>query len=164
MSDIEADLEAAAREELEQKSFVGDGRRREEVLKKAAEKDSESSYNMMFYNDEDASNSNPKKEDLDISDINIEVSTEHVSSDNREQEIDDLESKEPEYSSENSTSQLSPVGVIGIPDGEINKLKERKDTYRDKRRPFCSLYKLRPLNFNSPRTLPEVTTINFYLS
>lgn len=159
-------------ESTTEKKVYDDSRRREEEIKKVAEKDSESSYNMMFYNDDDNEISS-KKDDQDANDVYYDKKGSKEDKD--EKEFPDLKENDIEYSdskngsiikdlhiypddyiSDNGTTRTTAKGVIGIPASEIATVKSIKDRMRDKRRPFCSLLKLRQLNFNSPRTLPEV--------
>lgn len=172
INEVEEEIETTTK----QKKVV-DNNRRDDQLEKVAEKDSDSSYNLMFYNDEDGSDVNSKKEDQDISDNyfdkkgNLEDSSEKVSSDRKEVEMEYIDPKKSaffnkdlhiyseEYGSDNCTVKISSASIIGIPAVEVVTTKGLKDTLRDKRRPFCNLLKLRPLSFNSPRTLPEVNIL-----
>ncbi|PZC86413.1 hypothetical protein B5X24_HaOG209132 [Helicoverpa armigera] len=168
-NELEVEIESTT-----ERKYFEDGRRREEETKKNAEKDSESSYNMMFYSDDD-SDSGSKKEDPDTSDSyddkkgNQEEATEKDLPDSKDNDtedqdtkkssvIKDLQIEQEEDAADNVTRRMTTKGVIGIPAIEILSTQGFKDTLRDKRRPFCSLLKLRQLNFNSPRTLAEITS------
>lgn len=160
-------------ESTTEKKMYDDGRRREEEIKKVAEKDSESSYNMMFYNDDDNEISS-KKDDQEANDVYYDKKGSKEDKDDKD--FLDLKENDIEYSDSkngsiikdlhiyadyisdnaNATTRTTAKGVIGIPASEIATVKSIKDRMRDKRRPFCSLLKLRQLNFNSPRTLAEV--------
>ncbi|CAH0579268.1 unnamed protein product [Chrysodeixis includens] len=155
-----------------EKKMYDDSRRREEEIKKVAEKDSESSYNMMFYNDDDNEISS-KKDDQDANDMyydkkgSIEDANDKEFTEPKENDIEYTDSKNgsvikdlliypDDYILNNSTVKTNAKGIIGIPASELATAKSVKDRSRDKRRPFCSLLKLRQLDFNSPRTLPEI--------
>ena len=167
MNNFEADIETETT--TEQKLIVENSRRYEEVLKKVAEKDSEPSYNMMLYNDEDASRVKPK-EDQDISDVSLEDSTEHGTTDSGEQEVDYSEPKNTSFIKDNISyekygTDSDKSESANVVDVEIKKMKERKEyTYSDtpNMRPFCTLFKLRPFSFSSPRTLPEVIIFYYF--
>ncbi|XP_022831206.1 uncharacterized protein LOC111359789 isoform X2 [Spodoptera litura] len=168
-NDIEVDIESTT----ERKIFDG-VRRKEDETKRDAEKDSESSYNMMFYNDEDSDNTKSnRKEDQEISDNYYEKKGVHDEAlekdsadakemdmeyaDNRNASLKELRILQEQISSDNITLKMPAKGVIGIPGIEEVTSKGFKDSLRDKRRSICSLLKVRKLNFNSPRTLAEIT-------
>lgn len=144
-----------------------DSRRRNEEIKKVAEKDSESSYNMMFYGEDDITSN--KKEDQDGIDSDYynkkgsenetpEPDFSDVKQSNEENGTiaTELQNYIDQYVLDNITGKALSKGVFGIPEIELASVKSVPDKPRDKRRPFCNLLKLRQLNFNSPRTLPEV--------
>ncbi|XP_075973574.1 uncharacterized protein LOC142974888 [Anticarsia gemmatalis] len=137
-------------------------------IQRRNEKD-ETSYNMMFYNDEDTISG--KKEDQESADSEYDKKdlAEDVAedfSDSRDA-IDDVGNKNissgkelqhylDDYVTENTTNKTVTKGIVGIPGIEIATINNAVDKSREKRRPYCNLLKLRQLNFNSPRTLPEI--------
>lgn len=167
-NDIEVDIESTT-----ERKFYDGVRRKEDGAKKDAEKDSDSLYNMMFYNDDDSDNTKSKKEDQELSDNYYEKKGVHEealekdSADAKEMDMEypdnrngslikELRIYQEQIGSDNITFKMPAKGVIGIPGIEEVTSKGMKDTLRDKRRPICSLLKVRQLNFNSPRTLAEV--------
>lgn len=68
--------------------------------------------------------------------------------DSSEEEYDDKPS-ESNFSQSESTAPSITASVLSV-------TKNIKERLREKRRQVCSMIKLRDLNFNSPRTLPEV--------
>ncbi|KAJ8728151.1 hypothetical protein PYW08_016536 [Mythimna loreyi] len=165
MNEVESEVELTTEPKVLESS-----RKREEEIKKVVEKDSESSYNQMFYNDEDNSEANAKKDDQDINDTyfdkrgTTEDSKESVISENKEDDMEYIDPKSYTFNKDLPTSPetddsdnvTNKMPSTDIPAVEAIKFKGIKDTFRDKRHPFCSLLTLRQLNFNSPRTLPEI--------
>ncbi|KAF9824626.1 hypothetical protein SFRURICE_004083 [Spodoptera frugiperda] len=168
-NDIEVDIESTT-----ERKFYDGVRRKEDGAKKDAEKDSDALYNMMFYNDDDIDNTKSKKEDQELSDNYYEKKGVHEealekdSADAKEMDMEypdnrngslikELRIYQEQIGSDNITFKMPAKGVIGIPGIEEVTSKGMKDTLRDKRRSICSLLKVRQLNFNSPRTLAEIT-------
>ncbi|XP_028171807.1 uncharacterized protein LOC135074552 [Ostrinia nubilalis] len=146
-----------------------ESRRKVEKALEKNDKDPDSAYNMMFYNDEDIE-STSKKDEQDQADNYDER--------NKSQEEPDS-TTEKELTLTNTVFTSESEAVTGT---ENNNFDETNVTYRSsfipdntqpaaesstaqvlskekvrgKRRPICNLLKLRQLNFNSPRTLPEI--------
>lgn len=144
-----------------------------------ADKDADALYNMMFYNDEDVESSSKKIESDQVENYD-EKSKLHYSIDRSEyvkvthtseaaenttvpKSITDLDDGSEDDINITYKSRLIPV--LGAISDETSTSTISQDKVRGKRRPFCNLLKLRQLNFNSPRTLPEVglSTYYFYL-
>lgn len=156
--------------ELTTQKILEDNKKGDEGIKNVAEKDSEPSYNMMFDNDEDNSEVNSRKDDQDFNDNYFDKKGSHEDSKDTTATVnieDDMDYIQPktytftkvspteDYYSDNSTNKVIPALDVVIPTKETLPLRA-KENLRDKRRPFCSLLTLRQLNFNAPRTLPEV--------
>lgn len=130
--------------------LIEENRRRQEELKKISDK--ESSYNMMFYNDDDSMS--VKKEEQEVIDSEYDkkglkedsVSANSITDTNEESETTSESVKDGEI-------DRNDLAIFNITTTIKSALEEK---LRDKRRPTCSMIKLRQLNFNSPRTLPEV--------
>ncbi|CAB3230052.1 unnamed protein product [Arctia plantaginis] len=132
--------------------LIEEGRRRQEELKKISEK--ELSYNMMFYNDDDSISG--KKEDQ-----------EGIDNEYDKKALKEDSVPENSFTDTNEINEESETSSESIKDVEtdrndfvifnITTIKPAlEEKLRDKRRPTCSMIKLRQLNFNSPRTLPEI--------
>lgn len=123
---------------------------------------------MMFYNDdEEGSYKKTEKDTIEnyedkIKDLDENETNATSKSINLRKFISskvDARDYEEQEESENSTSSTAKASHIEI----VTKM-TMKERLRDKRRPICSMLKLRQLNFNSPRTLPEVSHHILFLS
>ncbi|KAJ8730100.1 hypothetical protein PYW07_017138 [Mythimna separata] len=163
INEVETETESTTEQKV-----LEDTRKRQKEIQKVVEKDTESSYNQMFYNDEDNNDAHSKKDDQDISDTYFdkkgyaEDSHQTVASDNTEDEMEYIDPKNYTFASpspdDNDSDNITKKTLsTEIPVLDTITLKSMKESFRDKRRPFCSLLTLRQLNFNSPRTLPEIT-------
>ncbi|CAH0701205.1 unnamed protein product [Spodoptera exigua] len=163
-NDIEVDIESTTLRKI----FDG-GKRKEDGTRSDAEKDSESSYNMMFYNDDDNDIHSNKKDVQDFINENY-YEKKGNEDDSLEKDFNDAKGLDIEYIDNRSFSltkdlrinkdQIGPdnKGIIGIPNIEVVTSTGLKDALRNKRRSVCNLLRLRQLNFNSPRTLAEITS------
>lgn len=138
-----------------------------------ADKDADALYNMMFYNDEDVESSSKKIEsdqvenydeksklhysiDIDRSEyVKVTHTSEAAENTTVSKSITDLDDSSEDDINITYKSRLIPV--LGAISDETSTSTISQDKVRGKRRPFCNLLKLRQLNFNSPRTLPEVS-------
>lgn len=159
-------------------SYVDNRRLDEETrrnLEKSLEKndkDSDAVYNMMFYNDEDVE-STSKKDEQDQSDNydeknnvqeeidaktekELEVTNTVLTSELEAEIVTDTETESVDSDDTNVTLKMQLNSVTEVTTAEITTQIMSKEKVRGKRRPICNLLKLRQLNFNSPRTLPEV--------
>ncbi|XP_059047108.1 uncharacterized protein LOC131842553 isoform X2 [Achroia grisella] len=139
------------------------------------EKYYDASYNMMFYNEDDTESSIKKfyldsgnnydeknlgdsiseKERMSTGLGVIESVLDSKNLTEGETEIypyiyEEVQMDNSTIINKNMLSVMTPVESITV--------KTLKDKLRDKRRPTCNMIKLRPLNFNSPRTLPEIVS------
>lgn len=119
--------------------------------------DTDATYHMMFYNDdEDGSSKKTVKEpDSSYEDLpqNQTVpSTQNTNLRKSNAKVDGIDYEEPDEPENMTSSSTTIVSNIET----VTKI-TMKEKLRDKRRPVCSMLKLRQLNFNSPRTLPEVS-------
>ncbi|KAH9633369.1 hypothetical protein HF086_004083 [Spodoptera exigua] len=163
-NDIEVDIESTTL-----RKFFDGGKRKEDGTRSDAEKDSESSYNMMFYNDDDNDIHSNKKDVQDFINENY-YEKKGNEDDSLEKDFNDAKGLDIEYIDNRSFSltkdlrinkdQIGPdnKGIIGIPNIEVVTSTGLKDALRNKRRSVCNLLRLRQLNFNSPRTLAEITS------
>ncbi|KAM3964379.1 uncharacterized protein ACR2FA_001354 [Aphomia sociella] len=152
------------------RNYMKNNMKHEELV----EKDSDSSYNMMFYNEEDTSSS--KKIEDESGDTYEEKSREDNSMPNKHfkltesgasnnnltdirNNIDTDIEMYPDIDQNDETENYTisnDKGLIGLSNIEPTTTKTLKDKLRDKRRPICNMINLRQLNFNSPRTLHEI--------
>lgn len=128
--------------------------------KESDHRDADETYHMMFYNDDEESSSKKAEKESDEiyedkihyneTDLNDETTQSiNLRRTSAKSTLDYEQQEGSENMTHNSTAKTSIVEAVT----KIT-LKER---LRDKRRPVCSMLKLRQLNFNSPRTLPEVS-------
>ncbi|XP_030022168.2 putative metallocarboxypeptidase ecm14 isoform X1 [Manduca sexta] len=143
----------------------------ESIFNKIKEKDIDTAYSMMFYNDED--NESPsKKDDIDASD-NYEDKIK-LHNDSTEMESNELLSETtkfqnitpPENILPNDDQEKEEDDEIKTTESETHFIKATittlhttvavKEKEKAKKSSICSVIKLRQLSFNSPRTLPEI--------
>lgn len=127
--------------------------------------EADAAYRMMFYNDDEESSSKKTEKETDESyEDKIKDQEMYENETDSTTESKNLLSKSSaqsilDYEEEDGIGNETSSSSANI---QIEAKKTLKESLRGKRRPPCSMLKLRQLNFNSPRTLPEVSVAQMF--
>lgn len=150
---------------VDNRRFDAESQQNLEKSLEKTDKDPDSVYNMMFYNDDDVESTRKKGEQDQAegeadgkTEAEIKVTNTILTSAPEADTAKDtkyIEFNEATTTFKTPTKSTTRVTRTTSSTTQITS----KEKARGKRRPVCSLLKLRQLNFNSPRTLPEVFII-----
>ncbi|KAL0841254.1 hypothetical protein ABMA28_014980 [Loxostege sticticalis] len=149
---------------VDNRRFDAESQQNLEKSLEKTDKDPDSVYNMMFYNDDDVESTRKKGEQDQAegeadgkTEAEIKVTNTILTSAPEADTAKDtkyIEFNEATTTFKTPTKTTTRVTKTTSSTTQITS----KEKARGKRRPVCSLLKLRQLNFNSPRTLPEIVS------
>lgn len=160
----------------ENKRFEEETMKKVEKTAEKADKDADALYNLMFYGEDDVESSSKKKDldqienyedkanlldDIDTNFRKTVINSTHVINTSESQNTSDLDYNNQDDVNATYKTPLKQIFQTLPLTSEVSTEISSKDKVRGKRRPICNLLRLRQLNFNSPRTLPEVRVFSY---